>query len=350
MHAYARLACFVRCSEIVLLRLFLMRSSFSGRTLALSRSPLHSAALFSGPRRRCSTSNAGPPPSANTGTSSREADLQKLVAGMERDPELIRMVVNNMSPESRRRLVLTGGAYEWFGKDSIASEMQRADVENDHKICPKDFDNWFEGALRRKTAQAQQKAGGATTASGSEASKASSAKESAKETDAKQDESGNRAQGGDASSNSSSNSAKIGFGALLLVALEAGLPFVGFGFLDNATMILAGDAIDRTVGFYLNCSVMASAAMGNVVSGCMGMQVHGFVEKLVQRLNLPIPPLTVAQRRSQRVFLAGHIGGTIGIATGLTLGLVPLLFITDEDEKADQRVFHSMDRSERAHV
>jgi hypothetical protein len=119
---------------------------------------------------------------------------------------------------------------------------------------------------------------------------------------------------------------------------------VGFGFLDNAVMILAGDAIDRTIGLYLNCTVMASAAMGNVVSGCMGMQVHGFVEKIVQRLNLPIPPLSDEQRRSQRVFMAGHIGGTVGVATGLSLGLLPLLFIADDDEKNDLRAFQAIDK------
>lgn len=242
------------------------------------------------------------------------AQVAQIVEAMERDPEVVRAFVNTLSPESRRRLVLTGGAYEWFGKDSVETEMRRADVDQDRMICPKDFDNWFEEALRRKSGSTQ-------------CDEAASEKSAA---DAEP------AQG-------STTHERIAFSALCLVALEAGLPFVGFGFLDNATMILAGDAIDRTVGFYLNCSVMASAAMGNVVSGCMGMQVHGFVEKLVHRLNLPIPPLTVHQRRSQRVFLAGHIGGTIGIAVGLSLGLLPLMFIADEDEKTEQRIFAKLD-------
>jgi hypothetical protein len=231
---------------------------------------------------------------------------------MERDPELIRAVVNGMPADARRRLVVTGAAYEWFGAENIASEMKRADANKDRTICPKDFDKWFEEALRRKSTAATEASSGA----GSSTPVADSAASTGKE---------------------------IPLRALALVALEAGLPFVGFGFLDNATMILAGDAIDRSVGFYLGCSVMASAAMGNIVSGCMGMQVHGFVEKLVTRLNLPIPHLTDDQRRSQRVFMAGHLGGTLGIAIGLSLGLLPLLFIKDEEEKSDHRAFHQLD-------
>uniref|UniRef100_A0A7S1QZX2 EF-hand domain-containing protein n=1 Tax=Neobodo designis TaxID=312471 RepID=A0A7S1QZX2_NEODS len=241
-------------------------------------------------------------------------EVAKLVASMERDPELIRAVVAGISPESRRRLVVTGGAFEWFGEESVASEMARADAGQDRVICPKDFDNWFEEALRRKAASHQR------------------------------GDRGDSAQPADTSVPLGNSSHAVPLSALLLVALEAGLPFVGFGFLDNAMMILAGDAIDRTIGLYLNCSVMASAAMGNIVSGCLGMQVHGFVEKIVQRLNLPIPPLSDEQRRSQRVFMAGHVGGTIGVATGLSLGLLPLLFIADEDEKSDLRAFQQIDK------
>jgi len=248
-----------------------------------------------------------PPPGPNS-----RADMAALVAAMENDPELIKSVVNNMPPEARRRLVVTGAAYEWFGADSVASEMKKADANMDRDICPKDFDKWFEEALRRKTATADTAEASATPGSCSATS-------------------------------SSFPDGKIPFRALALVALEAGLPFVGFGFLDNATMILAGDAIDRSVGFYLNCSVMASAAMGNIVSGCMGMQVHGFVEKLIQKCNLPVPHLTDDERRSQPVFIAGHVGGTLGIALGLTIGLIPLYFIADEDEKNEHKAFHQLD-------
>lgn len=80
--------------------------------------------------------------------------------------------------------------------------------------------------------------------------------------------------------------------SLLIVGIEAGLPFVGFGLFDNATMILAGDAIDGSVGFYLNCSVLASAAMGNICSGLFGIQVHGLIDRAVQKLFHRLPTLS----------------------------------------------------------
>ena len=40
------------------------------------------------------------------------------------------------------------------------------------------------------------------------------------------------------------------------------IPFVGFGFLDNALMIIAGDYIDTTIGVALGISTMAAAGFG----------------------------------------------------------------------------------------
>lgn len=233
-------------------------------------------------------------------------ELDKLVSALEKDDTLLEGVVAQMQAHHRRRLIVAGGAMEWFGKDSVAKEVERADADKDRVISPKDFDNWFACALKRKADEAASSAADAKVADDA--------------------------------------SAHVPFSALLLIALEAGLPFVGFGFLDNATMILAGDAIDHSLGFYLNCSVMASAAMGNVVSGMCGMQIHGFIEKAVQKLNFKTPILTEEQRRGRRVFLAGHLGGTVGIMTGLLLGMLPLLLIrTDEEGKIDNAAFDKWD-------
>ena len=40
------------------------------------------------------------------------------------------------------------------------------------------------------------------------------------------------------------------------------IPFIGFGFLDNALMIIAGDYIDTTIGVTLGISTMAAAGFG----------------------------------------------------------------------------------------
>ncbi|KEG14268.1 hypothetical protein DQ04_00541000, partial [Trypanosoma grayi] len=159
--------------------------------------------------------------------------------------------------------IVAGGAMEWFGKDSAASEMERADADKDLRISPKDFDHWLESALRRRYGEDQ----------------------------ARRQEAG-----------SGEGDANVPFLTLVWIAFEAGLPFVGFGFLDNAVMILAGDAIDSTVGLYLNCSVLACAAMGNIFSGVLGMQVHGVIDKAVQKLNFKAPVLTESQMKGRRVF------------------------------------------------
>lgn len=223
-------------------------------------------------------------------------------------------VVASMDPQSRRRLVVTGGAMEWFGKESAAQEVEKADADKDRQISPKDFDHWFESALKRRQEEQKKRA-----------------------TDAKPS---TRAATGTAATASNA----VPLAALFMIALEAGLPFVGFGFLDNATMILAGDMIDGTLGFYLNCSVLASAAMGNVCSGILGMQVHGLIDKAVQKFNFNTPVLTEEQMKDRRVFLAGHLGGTVGIMLGLILGMLPLFFLNgDTTEKTDYAMFHRWD-------
>jgi hypothetical protein len=239
-------------------------------------------------------------------------DVERIVAALEKSESLMEDVVSQMQPSARRRLVVAGGALEWFGKEHVAREVAAADSDKDHVISPKDFDHWFANALKRKDG-AEAATAGAFNAS--------------------DDVPKGRVIG------------PVPLAALFVIALEAGLPFVGFGFLDNATMILAGDFIDRSLGFYLGCSMMASAAMGNVVSGVMGMQVHGLVEKAVQRLGLKMPVLTEEQQKGRRVFLAGHLGGTIGIMLGLTLGMLPLFFIkSDETAKSDNAAFQKWDR------
>lgn len=83
--------------------------------------------------------------------------------------------------------------------------------------------------------------------------------------------------------------------ALQFVALAHGLPFVGFGFVDNFLMILAGDYIDLTLGVSLGISSMAAAALGNTISDVAGLGLGNVVEDLCARLGLPNPNLTPEQ-------------------------------------------------------
>uniref|UniRef100_A0A8C5N1U1 Transmembrane protein 65 n=1 Tax=Leptobrachium leishanense TaxID=445787 RepID=A0A8C5N1U1_9ANUR len=71
-------------------------------------------------------------------------------------------------------------------------------------------------------------------------------------------------------------------GQLKYVFFHNALPFVGFGFLDNAIMIAAGTQIELSIGVVLGISTMAAAALGNLVSDLAGL---GYVERLENSLN-----------------------------------------------------------------
>ncbi|XP_025065685.1 transmembrane protein 65 isoform X2 [Alligator sinensis] len=60
-------------------------------------------------------------------------------------------------------------------------------------------------------------------------------------------------------------------GQLKHVFFHNALPFVGFGFLDNAIMIAAGTQIELSIGVVLGISTMAAAALGNLVSDLAGL-------------------------------------------------------------------------------
>ena len=58
---------------------------------------------------------------------------------------------------------------------------------------------------------------------------------------------------------------------LYRLAIQQGLPFVGFGFLDNFIMIVAGESIETFFGTTLVISTMAAAALGNTLSDVFGI-------------------------------------------------------------------------------
>ncbi|GMF22124.1 unnamed protein product [Phytophthora lilii] len=88
---------------------------------------------------------------------------------------------------------------------------------------------------------------------------------------------------------------------LKMVALQVGLPFIGFGFVDNAIMIIAGDYIDLTLGVSLGISSMAAAGIGNTISDIAGLGLGNVVEDFCARLGLPVPALTTEQVRASEL-------------------------------------------------
>ncbi|KAG7475964.1 hypothetical protein JOB18_041537 [Solea senegalensis] len=122
---------------------------------------------------------------------------------------------------------------------------------------------------------------------------------------------------------------------LRYVLLHNAIPFVGFGFLDNCIMIVAGTQIELSIGVVLGISTMAAAALGNLVSDLAGLGLAGYVEALASRLGMQIPDLSPKQADMWQTRVSSHAGKAIGVGIGCILGMFPLLFFKDDDEKKD---------------
>lgn len=126
------------------------------------------------------------------------------------------------------------------------------------------------------------------------------------------------------------------FQDLKLVALGQGIPFIGFGFMDNAILIVAGDAIDASLGVYLGISTLCAAAIGNIISDLAGIGLGTMIEDFcANTLKLPVPNITSAQRTLRSVRTASNLGMAIGMTIGCLIGMFPLLFL--DSSKVEQR-------------
>jgi len=119
------------------------------------------------------------------------------------------------------------------------------------------------------------------------------------------------------------------------LAYHNSLPFIGFGFLDNFIMIVAGEYIDLTLGVKLGISTMAAAALGNTLSDMMGIGSAWYVESWAEKLGATPPDLSSEQLEMTRCRVANNVGRALGVVLGCILGMFPLLFIDNslEEEK-----------------
>uniref|UniRef100_A0A672KXS8 Transmembrane protein 65 n=1 Tax=Sinocyclocheilus grahami TaxID=75366 RepID=A0A672KXS8_SINGR len=124
---------------------------------------------------------------------------------------------------------------------------------------------------------------------------------------------------------------------LRYILLHNAIPFIGFGFLDNAIMIAAGTQIELSIGLTLGISTMAAAALGNLVSDLAGLGLAGYVEALAARLGMQIPDLAPKQVDMWQTRVTSHMGKAIGIAIGCILGMFPLLFLSDDEEEKEEK-------------
>ena len=105
--------------------------------------------------------------------------------------------------------------------------------------------------------------------------------------------------------------------------------------MDNAILIIAGDAIDTSLGVTLGISTMCAAAIGNIVSDLAGIGCAAYIEEFcATTLKLPVPKLSGAQRQLRSVRMASQGGMAIGMTLGCLLGMIPLLFI--DSNRADK--------------
>lgn len=123
---------------------------------------------------------------------------------------------------------------------------------------------------------------------------------------------------------------------LRLVAFHSAVPFIGFGLLDNAIMIIAGEYIDYTIGMTLGISTMAAAALGNIVSDVSGIGLAHYVEAATNRLGFQSPKLSSNQTEMPRTRFVTNLGRAVGIVVGCFVGMFPLLFYGDKEEQEEK--------------
>lgn len=116
---------------------------------------------------------------------------------------------------------------------------------------------------------------------------------------------------------------------LLRLGLVNAVPFIGFGFADNVIMILAGDAIDSTLGVTLGISTLAAAGLGNLLSDVIGIGAGDLIERWCSSLGLREPPLSRAQQMLNVTRRTKTAASVIGISIGCVIGMFPLLFMKD---------------------
>ena len=116
---------------------------------------------------------------------------------------------------------------------------------------------------------------------------------------------------------------------LLRLSVCVGVPMIGFGFADNAIMILAGDRIDATLGVAFGFSTLFAAGLGNLISDVCGISLGEAIEGACIRAGLEAPELSAAQSALRSTRVTKWLAGATGLSIGCVLGMVPLLFISD---------------------
>ena len=115
-------------------------------------------------------------------------------------------------------------------------------------------------------------------------------------------------------------------------------PPVRHRFADNFIMIVAGDRIDSTFGVALGITTLAAAGLGNLVSDVVGVGLGGVIEAASDRLGIPAAKLTRYQMKTRAVKITNVAASIVGIALGCLLGMVPLLWLNNDDAERKKQL------------
>lgn len=119
---------------------------------------------------------------------------------------------------------------------------------------------------------------------------------------------------------------------LRVYGLQCAVPMVGFGFIDNIIMILAGDAIDTTLGVTFGFATITAAAMGQICSDASGVAFGSVVDSAFAKLGVPVSDMTSDQIRLPHVRMRRTISMTVGVLSGCLLGMAVSLPFMDLDK------------------
>lgn len=107
--------------------------------------------------------------------------------------------------------------------------------------------------------------------------------------------------------------------------IQAAVPMVGFGFMDNLVMITMGELIDATLGVTFGLSTLTAAGFGQIFSDVSGVCFGGTVEALFLRMGLPTAQISPEQARSRVTKVVTTFGAACGVVVGCLLGMSTLL-------------------------
>lgn len=113
---------------------------------------------------------------------------------------------------------------------------------------------------------------------------------------------------------------------LFRLAVWYGTPMIGFGFCDNAIMIIAGDYIDTSICHALGYGTMFAAAIGNLISDVAGVALGGAIENIGNKLGLKHHQISPKQLQRRTCLMVKYTGIALGISFGCVLGMFPLLW------------------------